>query len=257
MKKFILSCIFSICFLLTALSPNHFFARGTPIQAQANSLDSASRVEYPLPGSYACILNDSTFFYSSADNRRGVFLLPKTYYVRLLEYGAEFCKIEYLLDEGDYKKLTGYARTSELTFVDYVPRHPYLYYTFDVSYRISDSELNDSSFLTEITMSCVYYGDFLIGSEAYCYVRRGDTFGYVPKPITLSYTANSEYADYLAAQAALSASEAETSSEDTSEKTSSPVQIAILVVVCLLVPVLAALILKSPKRTYYDMSNDE
>lgn len=184
-------------------------------------------------------------------------MLPKTYYVRLVEYGADYCKIEYLSDEGNYKKLTGYARTTELTFVDYVPKLPYLYYSFEVSYRIGDSELNDSSFLTEITVDCIYYGDYLIGSEAYCYVRRGDTFGYVPKPLTLSYTANTEYADYLAAQAALSASDAAPDSSTTPEKSSSPIQIAILVVICLLVPVLAALILKPPKRPFYDMTNDE
>lgn len=260
MKHFILWAILPIYFLITALLfPFSAFtsANFTPTYAQAASANSSVNADLPLPGSYACILSDSTFFYSSADGRRGVFLLPKTYYVRLLEYGMEFCKIEYLSDEGEYKKLTGYARTAELTFVDYVPRLPYLYYTFDLSYRIGNSELNDSSFLTEITVNCVYYGDFLIGSEAYCYVRRGDTFGYVPKPITLSYTSNTEYADYLAAQALLSAPDDETDSQETMDKNTSPVQIAILVVVCLLVPLLAALILKPPKRPFYEMTNDE
>ncbi|MBQ7831722.1 MAG: hypothetical protein IJ393_06600 [Clostridia bacterium] len=254
MKKFILSAILPIYFLIFALFP--FPMRSLPVRAQT-PIDSAVSSALPSPGSYACILSDSTFFYSSADGRRGVFLLPKTYYVRLVEYGADYCKIEYLSDEGNYKKLTGYARTTELTFVDYVPKLPYLYYSFEVSYRIGDSELNDSSFLTEITVDCIYYGDYLIGSEAYCYVRRGDTFGYVPKPLTLSYTANTEYADYLAAQAALSASDAAPDSSTTPEKSSSPIQIAILVVICLLVPVLAALILKPPKRPFYDMTNDE
>ena len=256
MKKFILSAILPIYFLISILL-FPFSLHSAPLSAQAASTDSATVASFPAPGSYACILSDSTFFYSSADGRRGVFLLPKTYYVRLIEYGADFCKIEYLSDEGEYKKLTGYARTAELTFVDYVPKLPYLYYSFDVSYRIDDSELSDSSFLTEITVNCVYYGDFLIGSEAYCYVRRGDTFGYVPKPITLAFSENTEYADYLAAQAALSASDSEPASSSASEKSSSPVQIAILVVVCLLVPVLAALILKPPKRPFYDMTNDE
>ena len=152
MKKIILSAILPFCFLISALL-FPFQAHSAHVIAQAAPADSATSAVLPAPGSYACILSDSTFFYSTADGRRGVFLLPKTYYVRLVEYGMDYSKIEYLTDEGEYKKLTGYARTSELTFVDYVPKLPYLYYSFDVSYRIDDSELNDSSFLTEITVN--------------------------------------------------------------------------------------------------------
>ena len=40
----------------------------------------------PLTGDYACISSDDVFFYSATDGRKGLFLLPKSYYVRLLEY---------------------------------------------------------------------------------------------------------------------------------------------------------------------------
>ena len=204
----------------------------------------------PSAGDYACILTDDVFFYSTADGRRGLFLLPKSYYVRLLEYRTDYCKIEYQT-ETSAKRLIGYARTEDLTFVDYVPARPYLYYTFDIRYKIDDTQPTDSTFLTEITVSCVYYGDYLIGSERYCYVLRGDEFGYVPKPLSLSYEENTEYADYLAS---LQPDPTPPDTQgNTEEEKSSPAQIAILVAICLLVPILAALVLKPPRRPPYEV----
>ena len=208
---------------------------------------------FPSVGSYACILSDTTYFYASADERRGLFLLPKTYYVRLLEYRADYCKVEYQTDTSNAKRLVGYARTADLTFVNYTPVRPYLYYTFELYYKIEDAAQMDSTFLTELTLSCVYYGDYIIGSERYCYVLRGDEFGYVPKPLTLQYEDNPEYADYLA-----SLQPDPVPSDSTSDETvhnNSPAQIAILVAVCLLVPILAALVLKPPRRPPYELDD--
>ena len=184
----------------------------------------------PSAGDYACILTDDVFFYSTADGRRGLFLLPKSYYVRLLEYRTDYCKIEYQT-EASAKRLIGYARTEDLTFVDYVPARPYLYYTFDIRYKIDDTQPTDSTFLTEITVSCVYYGDYLIGSERYCYVLRGDDYlaSLQPDPTPPDTQGNTE------------------------EEKSSPAQIAILVAICLLVPILAALVLKPPRRPPYEV----
>lgn len=208
--------------------------------------------EAPVGGSYACILTDDVFLYSSADERRGLFLLPKTYYVRLLEYRLDYCKVEYQRDGGLAKRLVGYAKTDQLTFVDYVPDCPYLSYSFDVTYTIENGAPTDSSFLTEITVSCQYYGDYRVGSETYCYVLRGDEWGYIPKPLSLSYEENTEYADYLAS---LTPPEPDTDKDvdafAPSDKTS-PAQIAILVVICLLVPILAALVIKPPRRPPYE-----
>ena len=92
MKKIILSAILPFCFLISALL-FPFQAHSAHVIAQAAPADSATSAVLPAPGSYACILSDSTFFYSTADGRRGVFLLPKTYYVRLVEYGMDYSKI--------------------------------------------------------------------------------------------------------------------------------------------------------------------
>ncbi|MBR2441979.1 MAG: hypothetical protein IKB20_02820 [Clostridia bacterium] len=202
----------------------------------------------PASGAYACILTDAAFFYTAAEETYGLFLLPKTYYVKLLEYRQDFCKIEYQAESGGAQKLIGYAKTQDLTFVDYIPARPYLYYTFEVRYKIENVPQGNSAFLNELVITCVYYGDYKVGSQTYCYVLRGEEFGYIPKPTGLSFEENTEYADYLK-------SKSPTASEDTPlppEQANSPAQIAILITLCLLVPVLAALILKPPRRPPYE-----
>lgn len=234
----LLALVYCLLFLLGALLPPRALS----------SVPKASAEAPPVSGSYACVLSEA-FFYSAPDERRGLFLLPKTYFVRLVEYGESYCKVEYLTDDTNTKKLTGYAKTETLTFVDFTPTRPYLYYFFDVRYRIDGTEEEDDNFLTEITLTCAYYGDYTIGSETYCYVLRGDEFGYIPKAETLSYEENTEYADYLAS---LSEAPSTGNPQQKPEGSSSPAQIAILIALCLLVPVLAALILKPPRRPPYE-----
>jgi hypothetical protein len=230
-------CIFTLLAFPPLACSNANFSHVKIHRAQASE-----QTVVPLPGDYACILSDDVFFYASTDGRKGLFLLPKSYYVRLLEYRSDYCKVEYHSDNSA-KRLVGYVATEKLTFVNYVPARPYLYYVFDLRYKIEDTDQTDSAFLTEITISCVYYGDYVVGSERYCYVLRGEEFGYVPKPNTLIYEDNEEYADYVASLQPPSEpdSEAET---PTVTKENSPAQIAILVAICLLVPILAALVLK-------------
>ncbi len=177
-------------------------------------------------------------------------MLPESYYVRLIEYGEEYCKVEYQRNELDAKRLVGYAKTALLTFVDYTPVTPYLYLTFDVTYTIEGDAQDNSAFLTEITLSCVYYGDYRVGSETYCYILRGQEFGYIPKPADLTFVRNTEHEDYLAS---LTPPTVEQPPKTETEPDASPMQIAILVVICLLVPVLAAFILKPPKKHAYQI----
>ena len=113
----------------------------------------------PNAGAYACILSDDVYFYTNTEGRRGLFLLPKSYYVRLIEYRPDYCKVEYQTDDSA-KRLVGYVATEKLTFVDYTPARPYLYYVFDLRYKIEDADQTDSAFLTEITISCVYRRKF-------------------------------------------------------------------------------------------------
>lgn len=198
---------------------------------------------------YACILEENTYFYTARDERQGLFLLPQTYYVKILESAPDYCKIEYLYDNSEVKKLVGYAKTSQLTFVEYIPQTPYLTLFFDVCYRIEENEPNSDNSLNELKITCAYYGDFYIGSKAYCYVLRGEEFGYVLKPNDLTYAKNNEYELH---QKPVDAPAPEAEETDSG---ASPAQIAILVALCLLVPVLAGLILKPPRRPPYEQED--
>ena len=196
--------------------------------------------------SYACVLSDEAFFYSAKDEKQGVFLLPKTYYVKILEVDEAFCKIEYLYDDTYVQKLIGYAKTSELTPVPYVPKHPYLYRLMEVCYTIDGSNGQSPGFLDQIKVTCAYYGDYRIGSETYSYILRDGSFGYIPKPADFTYDTNTEYAEWLQSNTE------QEKEEESDEEQASPAQIAILIALCLLVPVLAALILRPNKRSPYD-----
>ena len=239
MKKFVLS-VFPLFYFLCAL-----FSPFLSIQR--------FRVHAETTAQYACILNENTYFYSTKDETRGLFLLPQTYYVKVLSKDVDFCYVEYLADSPKSKRLCGYAKTSELTFVDFLPQTPYLYHTFEVSYYINDGLVGDSSFLNALTVECLYYGDYVVGTKTYCYVLRDESFGYVPKPNGFSYPKNSEYADYLSTQIPVTPDGSDET--QTPNESMPPAQIAILVVLCLLVPTLATLILKPPRRPPYEQED--
>ncbi len=202
---------------------------------------------------YACIRTDTAYFYAGQKENSGLFLLPKTYFVKVLSAESPYCRIEYLYDSEYTKKLTGYAKKSDLTFVEFTPNEPYLYHVFDVDYTI-DGAFNEEDFLDKITVTCAYYGDYKIGSKTYCYVRRGDEFVYIPKPESLEYKPNTEYDDYQKTQAQAPSGGEKTSGE---EEGMSAAQIAILITLCLLIPFLAALVLKNSKKSYDTDENEE
>lgn len=194
----------------------------------------------PQKGDYAYIPSDDVFLYATREETEGLFLLPPTYYVRLLNYSSTYCQVEYQTDTVHTQRIIGYVKTEKIIFVPYVPQQPYLRHVFDIVYKIDDSAQSNNGFLTQIIMSCAYYGDYKVGSTTYCYVLREGEFGYIPKPYDLIFPENMEYAEYLQSQT--ESSTAPTANSKT--KNNTPAQIAILVTLCLLVPLIAALILK-------------
>lgn len=193
---------------------------------------------------YACILTENVYLYASSNERSGLFLLPKTYYVKALSIGTEYTKVQYQTDSDALRAITGYCKTSQLTFVDYIPKSPYFSTFFNVTYKIADTD-KSYPFLTEITIECAYYGEYPIGSETYCYVLREDGFGYVPKPDDLVIVENTEYSDRQTQMN--DKTENQPSVEDS--QSLPPSQIATILVLCLLAPILASLILRTNKRT--------
>ncbi len=117
--------------------------------------------------------------------------MPQSYYVKILDEEELFYRIQYLTDGESTKAIVGYVEKATVSPVDYTPKTPYLYKSFDVTYQTGGGV--GEGFLTQITLSCTYYGDYCVGTAAYCYVLRGEEFGYVPKPTDFSYEKNHEY----------------------------------------------------------------
>lgn len=144
---------------------------------------SSPRRRCPPPaegsGEYAVALGE-VWFYASADEEEKRFLLPETYYVRVLERGETYCTVEYLTDDAPYKKLLGYCRTDALTFVDFVPERPYLRRQITVTYTLPQTgDLGTEDFLT-VQRTFVYYGDRYEEDGLYLYVLSDNEFGYIP-----------------------------------------------------------------------------
>ena len=243
MKQFILSVlltIFTLYFPIASPQLPLTKAMADP-QSRPEPIATASAEISPT---YACILTENVYLYASSNERSGLFLLPKTYYVKALSIGADFTKVQYQTDENGLRAITGYCKTSELTFVDYVPKTPYFHTFFNVTYKIADAD-KSYPFLTEITVECAYYGEYPIGSETYCYVLREDGFGYVPKPQNLTFVENTEYSD----RQTQSSAKPDLPPQTSDSQSLPPSQIITILVLCLLAPILASLILKTNKPT--------
>ena len=172
---------------------------------------------------------DDCYFYPTVDMKNGLFILPKTYYVFLLDETADAYRVEYLTDGANSQKLVGFCRKEKVSPVDYRPANPYLYKTFNLVYETEGE--NGDGFLTQITLSCTYYGDYPVGDATYCYVLRGEEFGYVKKPADFSYEKNTEFDERNPSI-----------TTPTQEENTPPYALYILLV--LLVPVAAFFILK-------------
>ena len=181
MKKFIPLPLVYYLFLSFASPPSH------SAKAEQSS-------------SYACILSENVYLYSRENENSGLFILPYTYYVKVLSPGIEYCYVQYQTDSPPFKAIYGYCKSNEITFVDYVPTRPFLYYTIEATYRLDGySELlsSDPVFST-VTLTYAYYGNYTVGSSAYCYVSLDGKTGYLPKTQEISYDLNPDYAQHTA-----------------------------------------------------------
>lgn len=179
MKRF----IFSVTFVLYT-----FFSTLFPLSVLPAKAEQTEQTEQ-----YACALSRDVYFYAEENENSGLFLLPYTYYVKVLRYGTPFSYCSYLTDTDSCQTVYGYCKTDALTFVDYVPRRPYLYYTLDVTYSLPASSPVVKDDFSKITLSYALYGEYTVGSATYLYVFRDGETGYLPKTQEISYELNDDW----------------------------------------------------------------
>lgn len=178
-----------IKFILSALA-----AMLAPTVANAARLtNELSLTAYAETESYACVTENDTYFYSSADDESGLFILPATYYVKIISKSDDYCFVQYLEDVADYKAVYGYCKTDSLTAVNFIPERPYLYYTYSATYTIEGSAAAESGNFSTFTCECIYYGDYKNGTTTYRYVCINGEFGYIPKTCEITYPLNTDY----------------------------------------------------------------
>ena len=188
-------------------------------------------------GEYAVALGE-VWFYASADEEEKRFLLPETYYVRVLERGETYCTVEYLTDDAPYKKLLGYCRTDALTFVDFVPERPYLRRQITVTYALPQTgDLGTEDFLT-VQRTFVYYGDRYEEDGLYLYVLSYNEFGYIPAEAPPDFERNTDY---------LTAVSGSTQEPDPGADGANAVQIVVIVLACVAALAVALILLRGKK----------
>ena len=187
---------------------------------------------------YAVAPDTNVWFYASESEDSRLFLLPETYYVRVLHAGDVYTAAEYLENDPPYRKVMGYCRTDALQFVDFIPSRPFLRRQITVSYTLGGTGAAPGYEFADVERTFVYYGERYEHGQLYFYVLEGETFGFIPAEEPLDFERND---DWLAPPTVPSGG---TGGEGT-EKPSSPVwQIVLLCAACVAAVAVAFLVLR-------------
>lgn len=138
---------------------------------------------------YAVAVTDKVWFYTAPDEACGLFILPLSYYVKIIEEGEPFCKAEYG-DGISIPCVTGYCKSETLTRVDYVPARPYLCKQVTLTYTLDGTLDNDFDSLEK---NFYYYGSTFRGTARYWYVYADGKFGFVAQNGEPEYELNVDY----------------------------------------------------------------
>ncbi len=222
MKRFIpLLCLPLLLCLLQAPA--------APAQAHADELR------------YAVAAGSDVWFYTAENDDAKLFLIPETYYVRVLYAGELYTAAEYLVNDPPYQKIMGYCRTDALTPVNFIPARPFLRKQITVSYTIPDSEASQDAF-GSIDRTFVYYGLYFREGQQMAYVLSDGIFGYIPLREEPAFERNDDF---------LSVPSGPAEGEPGSAKTGglNAVQIVAICVACAAAVAVAALVLRGKKRS--------
>ncbi len=195
---------------------------------------------------YAVAADTNVWFYAGESEERRLFLIPHTYYVRVLHEGEVYTAVEYLVDRAPYRKVMGYCRTDALTFVNFVPVRPYLFKEVTVSYRLPDGGGLSSESFADIERTFLYYGSRYEMGQLYYYVLYGDEFGYIPATQEPEFDKNTDY--LTVPDETPAGGETEPPAESPSPSGPSVLQIVLICAVCAVAVGVAALVLRGKRH---------
>jgi hypothetical protein len=156
-------------------------------------------ITFAEEGQYARVLNQTTYLYNSADTSSPCFLIPETYYVKLIRDDGEYYFVNYQEDLAPYyKAIAGYCKKSDLYMCDYTPSIPYLNYNIDVydgARGYKSSSLSKVDYLFNNGNPIIYYGKIKINNVLFYYVlAHGEFRCYINSNecVPLSYPLNTD-----------------------------------------------------------------
>ncbi len=140
---------------------------------------------------YAMVIAENVSFYSDASHKFEKFHLPYSYFVKVIEIGAEYSKVLYMDDSKNYPQSEGYVKTSDLNFSVSPNSNPYPKITLNC--EISDVLFSNAENLTPLTVinqntQAIFYGELEINGENYLYVYANGYAGYVRKSSFSDFT---------------------------------------------------------------------
>lgn len=144
---------------------------------------------------YAVADSPNVWFYAAENEESGLFLLPYTYYVKVLRRGTLYCAVQYLDDAAPYKSISGFCKTEDLTFVEFIPQRPFLKREITVSYaaeNFTGTWMGKGAF-DKVQKTFVYLGTSYLGTARFYYVYADGVFDYVPATGEVLFELNTDY----------------------------------------------------------------
>ncbi len=191
---------------------------------------------------YAVAADSNVWFYASEEESAKLFLIPETYYVRILAEGEEYTAVEYLVNDPPYKKVMGYCRTEAITPVSFLPERPFLMKQITLQYSIPVGGTLDGGF-SSIERTFVYYGMRYDMGQLYLYVLSDGVFGYVAAEAPPEFEKNVDYLEAVDVPA-----NGQTEPSDSDMGTPNVLAIVLICAASVAVVVAAALLLKSRRQ---------
>lgn len=118
------------------------------------------------------------YFFSGKDISSALFAVPYTYCVDVLRDEGEWLYVSYAEDEGAYKKIYGYCKSSEFEYVTSPPQNRYLDKTVLVTYSAGGGSGTLPS-PSDFDVEAAYYGVYRRGADYVSYVLCRGTFCYI------------------------------------------------------------------------------
>ena len=133
---------------------------------------------------WARIVKDNVYLYAEETSSKQMFVLEKSYYVRILDSGENMLHVSVMENETYFPQITGYVAKTDVELCSAEPVAPYyptvrLSVTSDsAAIRLSPSTSASVVITATNTQKVSYYGRIENGKNWY-YVCFGDKFGYV------------------------------------------------------------------------------